>query len=192
MSTAYTPSDDTSVIGYMPMPPDFKYKDLFLHGRPKHRKFDDFWRKHPPMDTTHRAKIFAPFDALAGFDDAIASKKVLYEPKRALSETEKENVNQVLSHLRFLTRSGKDARKNRPGVTVTFFQPCTDIHSEWYGKGGSCRTISGICHRVDEIYNEILVDDQPVRFDDIISITENVPDSFCCRDNEKDMREKVS
>ena len=40
----------TAVIGYMPMPVNFEYRSLFLHGRPKHEKFDDFWRKHPPMD----------------------------------------------------------------------------------------------------------------------------------------------
>ena len=58
----------TAVIGYMPMPVNFEYRSLFLHGRPKHEKFDDFWRKHPPMDKVHRAKIFSAFDALAGFD----------------------------------------------------------------------------------------------------------------------------
>lgn len=60
-------------IGEMSMPVNFKYRKLFLHGRPKHEKFDDFWRKHPPMGTVHRAKIFAPFDALVGFDEAIES-----------------------------------------------------------------------------------------------------------------------
>ena len=51
-------------IGTMPMPADFKYKDLYLAGRPKHEKFDEFWCKHPPMDCGKRAKIFKPFAAL--------------------------------------------------------------------------------------------------------------------------------
>ena len=63
---------NTTVIGYMPMPADFRYRSVFLHGRPKHEKYDDFWRCHPPMNIVHRAKIFAPFDALAGFSECIA------------------------------------------------------------------------------------------------------------------------
>ena len=59
-------------VGYMPMPAGFEYRALFLHGRPRHQKYDTFWIKHPPMNVTHRAKIFSAFDALAGFDDCIA------------------------------------------------------------------------------------------------------------------------
>lgn len=87
----------TAVIGYMPMPVNFEYRSLFLHGRPKHEKFDDFWRKHPPMDRTHRAKIFSAFDALAGFDGWIASKEVRYCDRRYLSEEEQDNLDRKLS-----------------------------------------------------------------------------------------------
>ena len=50
---------------FMPMPPDFKYREAYLKGRPHHDKYDT---KHPAMDQEHRAKIFSPFDALRGFD----------------------------------------------------------------------------------------------------------------------------
>ena len=60
--------------GYMPMPAAFVYRSVFLHGRPRHRKYDAFWIKHPPMDPGRRAKIFAPFDALRGFTDLIREK----------------------------------------------------------------------------------------------------------------------
>ena len=66
------------ILGYMPVPMNFKYMDAFLKGRPRHEKFDPFWRKHPTMDCGHRAKIFSPFDALKGFDEAIGSKEVRY------------------------------------------------------------------------------------------------------------------
>ena len=39
-----------------------------------HNKGDDFYIKHPPMDLSRRAKIFSPFDALKGYDEAIAAK----------------------------------------------------------------------------------------------------------------------
>ena len=74
------------VIGAMQMPADFKYKKIFLAGRPKHEPYDAFRRKHPEMEPGHRAKIFAPFDALKGFKECIASKQVPYEKKRSLSD----------------------------------------------------------------------------------------------------------
>ena len=119
----------TAVIGYMPMPVNFEYRSLFLHGRPKHEKFDDFWRKHPPMDRTHRAKIFSAFDALAGFDGWIASKEVRYCDRRYLSEEEHDNLDRKLSVLRGLTRNSKEVRRNKPVVTVQYFSPCTDRNS---------------------------------------------------------------
>ena len=60
------------------MPDDFRYREIAVRGRPQHRRFDDFSIKHPRMDTGHRAKIFAPFDALTGFSDAVASKRTMY------------------------------------------------------------------------------------------------------------------
>ena len=158
------------MIGYMPMPPGFKYRDVFLHGRPKHERFDSFRRKHPPMDTVHRAKIFAPFDALAGFDAAIDSKLVLYEERRILSETEKEDLDRKLSLLRSLTYNSPAARKNKPEVTVEYFSPCTDPCSEWYGKGGTYKTLSGICWKVDIILKTITVDDHVIPLKNISKI----------------------
>ena len=58
-------------IGYMPMPEGFRYAELAKAGRPQHQKFDEFWCRHPPMDLGKRAKIFAPFAALKGFDEEI-------------------------------------------------------------------------------------------------------------------------
>ena len=86
-------------VGYMPMPASFSHRDLFLKGRPKHEKYDAFWIRHPPMDRVHRAKIFSPFDALAGFDECIESKLVTYTEKRMLSEEERDKINDALNHL---------------------------------------------------------------------------------------------
>ena len=158
-------------IGYMQMPPNFKYRALFLHGRPRHQKYDDFWRKHPPMDPTHRAKIFAPFDALAGFNDCIASKKVLYKTRRILSEEEKKKLDEVLRYLHSLTYNGKVARENRPMVTVTYFVPCADVNSDWYGKGGLYEEITGVVSRVDaEVSHSIIIEGITVSLDDVAGI----------------------
>ena len=62
-------------IGYMPMPEGFPYAELVKAGRPQHQKFDDFWCRHPPMAPGKRAKIFAPFSALRGFDEELKSSQ---------------------------------------------------------------------------------------------------------------------
>ena len=51
----------------------FRYSAVLAKGKPVHEKGDDFYIKHPPMDLSKRAKIFAPFDALKGYSEAIAS-----------------------------------------------------------------------------------------------------------------------
>ena len=62
-----------ALVGYMPMPAGFPYADIFQRGRPKHgtpgefSTYDAFYIRHPPMKTSRRAKIFAPFAALKGF-----------------------------------------------------------------------------------------------------------------------------
>ena len=59
-------------IGMMAMPADFRYREVFLKGRPKHDRLDAFRIRHPQMDVGKRAKIFAPFDALSGLHERLA------------------------------------------------------------------------------------------------------------------------
>ena len=65
------------MIGVMPMPANFRYRDVFLKGKPRHDRYDPFRIRHPGMDRRKRAKIFAPFDALKGFREAVAAQEVL-------------------------------------------------------------------------------------------------------------------
>lgn len=165
MPAVYT---NPGVVGYMPMPVSFHYRSLFLHGRPLHEKYDDFWRKHPPMDHVHRAKIFAPFDALAGFDERIHSKAVLYEEKRILSASEKEELNEKLSLLHSLIHNGNAARTDRPQATVTWFVPCADEYNDWYNYGGLYKSYTGTVIKVDA--GTLVVDDKTIPLDDISGI----------------------
>ena len=54
-----------------PVPTGFPYRDVLLKGRPQHAATDPFRIRHPAMDIGKRAKIFAPFDALRGFREAL-------------------------------------------------------------------------------------------------------------------------
>ncbi len=114
------------------------------------------------MNTVHRAKIFSAFDALAGFDECIASKETLYCERRHLSESEREELDRKLSLLRRLTRGGKKAKKNRPQITVRYFSPCADKNSFAYGTGGTYETISGTCQQVDDIFKTITLGESRV------------------------------
>ena len=67
----------------------FPYIRLLVSGRPE-RETDLLLEKHPPMDRGHRAKIFAPFDALDGFSAQIRQKDRLFE--EAAPEKPIENI----------------------------------------------------------------------------------------------------
>ena len=163
--------DSRTAIGYMPMPDGFPYRSAFLQGRPQHEKYDDFWRRHPPMDIVHRAKIFAPFDALAGFGECIASKEVAYTVRQDLSEGEKEELDRKVSILRSLTVNGNAVRKNRPEITVRYFVPCADPNSSAYGTGGIYESVTGICQKVNDVSRTITVGGRVLAIDDIAGIT---------------------
>ena len=59
--------------------PACRYTQALLLGRPRHQEFDAFLCRHSPMNSVHRAKIFAPFNALRGFDDTVRTQRRLAE-----------------------------------------------------------------------------------------------------------------
>ena len=65
----------------------FPYLQVLMQGKPVH---GEDCLKHPPMDRVHRAKIFAPFDALDGFSALIRQQDCLRE-EPAQEKTE-ENI----------------------------------------------------------------------------------------------------
>ncbi len=153
------------------MPGNFPLKNVFMKGRPKHEKYDPFWIRHPPMPAGRRAKLFAPFAALKGYDEEVASKQIVYEDRSAMEKEDPESLERKLAVLHGLTHSGRMAKENRVFVTVTFYEPCADENSEAFGLLGRDRTVSGICWNVDkEVSRTITVDSQRIRFDNILRI----------------------
>ena len=63
------------MIGYMQMPEGFRYRNVFLRGKPVHQEMDPFSLKHPAMDPGKRAKLFSSFDALRGFSFAVLTRE---------------------------------------------------------------------------------------------------------------------
>lgn len=160
------------------MPPDFRYRDVFLKGKPQHDLYDTFRIRHPKMANGRRAKIFSPFDALKGFSEAISSKEVIYMDRIEPDQEQKRELNRRLTILHELTINGRMARKNRVCVKVTYYEPCMDVYSDAYGYRGRYRTIDGICQRVDqEISHTICIDGVNIEFDSILRI-ENLSGIF--------------
>lgn len=152
-------------------PINFPYLDVFNRGKPRHNDNDDFRIRHPKMDLGKRAKIFSPFDALKGFDEAISSKEELYEPRRELDELQRDELDRRIWILRSLIPNGKAARENRIEAAVTYFVPCEDIDNEAYVNLGKYETLTGKVTKVDPELNKCLyIDDTPIRLRDIIAI----------------------
>ena len=158
-------------VGVMSMPADFRYRDVFLKGKPKHERFDIFRAKHPTMDPGKRAKIFAPFDALRGFSAAIIAKNAIYDYQREISEDDQAELDRRLTILHNLTWNSRMARENRVRVTVTHYAPCEDKNSEAYRIKGQYQTLSGICMKVDtEVEQMIQIDDRRIMLENILQI----------------------
>ena len=123
------------------------------------------------MDVSKRAKIFSAFDALKGFGEATAGKRVQYQPKIILVEEIQDEISRRLDILHRLTLNSRIARQNNIVVSVTYFVPCSDKNHEAYGYRGSYLNIEGVCKNVDSVISKtITVDDAVIEFDDILSI----------------------
>ncbi len=109
-------------IDNVTIPLAFPYIVAFLQGKPQHNG-DDFSIKHPPMERGKRAKIFAPFDALDGYGDAVRSKNVIYTNKVELDESEKAELNRRLSILHNLTYNRRMTKKNHERFAAAFVSP---------------------------------------------------------------------
>ncbi len=158
-------------LGNMNMPKDFPYRGILKKGRPKHRKYDDFWRRHPTMDVSHRAKIFSPFDALRGFDEGIHKKEVTYYNKLVLGEDERQELDRRMAVLHACTRTARLARENRITVCVRYFVPCADEDSFSSGVKGSYESVTGVVWQVDTVQAGALrIADKEIALADIVEI----------------------
>ena len=146
------------------------YADIINLQRPVHTD-DVFSRRHPKMTRLHRAKIFAPFAALSGFDGHIHSKEVLYEPRRELDQVDVHRLCVILDWMHEKTITRRIARENRISASVEFFSICTDPHNAAYGKMGTYSMVEGVVTKVDMTERTVIVDDRTIPIDDIYRIS---------------------
>lgn len=150
---------------------EWKYRCAFRADRPKHGAYDEFSLRHPRMPLGRRAKIFSPFSALRGFDEAIGEKLATYVERRELTEEEQQRLESSLAALYEKTKNRRAAKASRVRATVSYFVPCRDENHEAYGRRGSYAAVSGVVWRVDPILRRSLrIGEVEIEFADIAEI----------------------
>ncbi len=148
-----------------------KYRCAFYRDRPMHGVYDDFSIRHPKMRMNQRAKIFSPFSALKGFEEAIDEKLARYVSKRELTDEEQAQLDRTLAFLCEKTRNLRLARANRIRATAVYYLPCQDENHEAYGLRGSYKTVSGVVWKVDPIMRRsLIIADQEIEFTDLAEL----------------------
>ena len=134
--------------------------------RDYHRYDDVIYRQHPTsknhprMSRMNRAAQFAPFAALTGYEESIEETARLADRRIELSDEDIEDINAKLNFI-------KEHIKDRPEVTITYFQP--DERKE----GGEYLTVTGRVRWIDEV-NGVMV------FEDARSVFINQMGKLCC------------
>lgn len=150
-----------------------RYGNIIFQDRPVHDG-DIFSRKHPKMSQLNRAKIFAPFAALVGFDERVRRKEIAYVSKHELDADEEWELNQQLYKLHCLTANSRLARANMVCVSIEFFVVCTDDENEAYLEKGQYKTITGTVLKVDQHEQLIVIrngaDTHVIPFSDVYRI----------------------
>lgn len=122
------------------------YRDIIQFHRPA--------SKRVRMSVAHRAKQFAPFAALKGFEDCVRKKEEIYVPYRELSDESKEELDRKLRLLKY-----------HELITLTYFQ----ANPSRSGNVGQYKKITGTVEYIDPLYRYMLIGDTEI---EITSITE--------------------
>lgn len=118
-------------------------------------------KRHPRMRVEDRAKIFAPFAALKGYEEAIAAKQKIVVPRIELSEEAKEELDEKLGQMEGLLGMGQ-----HPIVTVVYFQ--RDKAS--FEEQGEYIQFTGMVAKFDQTSRILQIVDRRLRLENIYRI----------------------
>lgn len=127
------------------------YQDILYCSRPVSR--------HPKMSIENRAKLFAPFSALRGFDIEILTQEQdrLLVPQISLASDREEEIYRVLNGLH-----------QGDWATVTYFVPVKHIAQQLLGE---YTVVSGEVKRVDDVEQLLVLEGYPIPFGNIHALT---------------------
>ena len=116
-------------------------------------------KKYPQMEKESRAAQFAPFAALAGYEDAVEETARITDSRIELDEEMKVIINEKLNVLDINI-------SNKPKATFTYFVP------DKTKSGGRYITITDNVRKIDLINNEIiLLSKNKIKISDLIGIS---------------------
>ena len=128
------------------------------------------------MTRLNRAKIFAPFAALVGFDERVRRKEATYVSRVELDADEEWELNRRLLILHELTANSRLARANAVDIKVEYYSVCTDTENDAYLEKGQYLTVMGRVVKVDARRQELTLwmdgIKEVIRFGDIYQITD--------------------
>lgn len=129
-----------------------RYDDIIGLTRPE--------SKHPKMPLSDRAKLFAPFAALRGYDDAVTSRQSVYTERILLSDDAAEELNRKLTSL-------------RPGdrTEIVYFKKVRTYDDAEYG---IYETVTGEFGGSDTVKGLTFIGGHAIRTDDIKEIYSGV------------------
>lgn len=135
-----------------------KYDDIINLSRPKSNR--------PSMSVADRAKIFMPFAALKGYEEAIEEKQKLMTARMELSEEKKEELDVQLHELSERLADGRTAE-----VTVRYYVKDERASQEEQTELGNYIDVAGKLKKIDTFFDQIIVEEQTIALKDIFSIT---------------------
>lgn len=136
-----------------------RYDEIINLQRPK--------SKRPSMTVADRAKIFMPFAALKGYEDAIEEQQKLMSVRMELTEEEKEMLDSKIRILRELLDAGQQKE-----VTVKYFVADEKASAEEGRELGRYMEITGTVTKIDDVFKQIRIGDIRIDVEDVLEINE--------------------
>ena len=138
------------------------YGRLLRAERPVHHQ-DAFAAKHPPMPREKRAKLFAPFDALSGYSEALDEQETVYREREKLSEEARQELDEKLQRLWRSYRRSKAGTKYLGGGAAAPFEPPIMTLEYFRESPGQCgrgqyHTVTGKVIKLDLQQKYLLLD----------------------------------
>lgn len=134
-----------------------KYDDIINLERPKSNR--------PSMSRADRAKIFMPFSALKGYEEAIKEKQKLVTERVELSEEQKVELDRKLKTLAEMISKGV-----KPDIKVIYFQGDSMGAFDENQELGKYVEVNGKLKNIDVIFGILSLEEINIKMNRIFDI----------------------
>lgn len=153
-------------VGVIQCPENFRYRSVLERGKPVHHG-DYFSLRHPKMACSKRAKLFAPFAALSGFEEKIRSQEEVLTPRRSADPEEQEELNEKLQRLTELTAQARMQKQKLVQAEACFFVSIETERNNGFRELGVYETLRGSVAQVCCETQQLILADRIIRFEDL-------------------------